>query len=81
MATVVGDVPRLLAHTDTARLVVGPDADLLATELTAAIDRGKAVDERARRYIAAHHFPGAMAQAYAAVYASLTTNEHGRKAS
>jgi len=81
VASAVGDVPRLLAQTDAGRIVARPDVDALAVELSNVVARGKSIDERARRYIAGHHLPDAMARAYAAIYQPLLANEHGRKAS
>ena len=81
VASAVGDVPRLLAQTDAGRIVARPDADALAVELSTVVARGRSIDERARRYIAGHHLPDAMARAYAAIYQPLLANEHGRKAS
>lgn len=81
VATAVGDVPRLLARTDTGRIVAPADTEALTAELAAAVARGRIDDERARGYVAAHHSPDAMARAYTAIYAPLLANEHGRKAS
>lgn len=81
VATAVGDVPRLLARTDTGRIAAPADTEALTAELAAAVARGRIDDERARGYVVAHHYPDAMARAYAAIYEPLLANEHGRKAS
>ncbi len=81
VATSVGDVPRLIRHTDHGCVVPRADTAALATALLAAVAAGVVQDEAAQRYIAANHFPETMARAYLDIYHSLLANEHGRKAS
>ncbi|MFC3549808.1 glycosyltransferase [Lysobacter cavernae] len=78
LASAVGGIPRLLAHTEHGRLVRPGDADALRAELQAASAEPGRRDRHARSYVRHQHSPEAMAQRYLTVYRSLPTGRHER---
>ncbi len=76
VASAVGDVPRLLAHANHARLVPPGDRAALATALDQAIGFHGRRDAAARAYALAHHAPSVMADRYIGIYRKLLVHTH-----
>lgn len=79
IASAVGDVPRLLAHTAFGRLVPAGDAEALRLALRDAAAAPRRRDTRASVFVRQHHCAGAMADRYLDLYRTLQANGHDRK--
>lgn len=81
VASAVGDIPRLLAQTDCGQLLPPGDAQALELAMRRAAAHPGRRDDRARNHVCREHTAAAMADRYLAIYDSLRTKVHERRAS
>ncbi|MGO4220681.1 glycosyltransferase [Lysobacter sp. TAF61] len=81
LASAVGDIPRLLAHSDHGRLVPAGDVAALQAALVEALTLRGRRDLAAREYVDAHHSAQAMAARYLDLYCRLLETTHDCRAS
>ncbi|MET0893895.1 MAG: glycosyltransferase, partial [Pseudoxanthomonas sp.] len=79
IASAVGSLPLLLAHSDEGQLVPAGDATALRTAMIGETARPRRRDPRAAAYIRAHHSSEAMAASYVELYQAARSNGHDRK--
>jgi glycosyltransferase involved in cell wall biosynthesis len=80
VASAVGEVPRLVGHSQHGRLVKPGDPADLAEALQAVASAGRQRDEGARRHVLNHHSPAAMAGRYRDLYLGLMEQAHDHQA-
>lgn len=71
VASAVGEIPRLLAHTRTGRTVPPAELAPLQAAMQAALEAPAGRDEAASEYVRGHHSAQAMAARYAEIYRAL----------
>ncbi|MFT3761957.1 MAG: glycosyltransferase family 4 protein [Pseudoxanthomonas sp.] len=71
VASAVGEIPRLLSHTRTGRIVPPAELAPLEAAMRAAMEAPPGRDEGAREYVRRHHSSRAMASKYAEIYRML----------
>ncbi|NDK38747.1 glycosyltransferase family 1 protein [Pseudoxanthomonas gei] len=79
IASAVGSLPSLLAHSDEGQLVPAGDAMALRTAMIEEAARPPRHDRRAAAYVRAHHSSQAMAASYVELYQAARSNGHDRK--
>ncbi len=79
IASAVGDVPRLLAHTQHGCLLPPGDEATLRAALLAAAAQPARRDAQGAAFVRAHHSGAAMAGRYLDLYRNLLVEGHGRK--
>lgn len=80
IASAVGDIPRLLAHTAHGRIVPPGDADALRAALDEAAAAPRMRDTAGAQRVREHHSAQSMAQAYLELYRDLLEKAHVRRA-
>jgi len=79
IASAVGSLPSLLAHSDEGQLVPAGDAMALRTAMIEEAARPPRRDRGAAAYVRAHHSSQAMAASYLELYQAARSNGHDRK--
>ena len=78
VASAVGEIPRLLAHAPTSKIVPVNDLAALHAALDAAAQARHGRDETAREYLRRHHSIEVMASRYADIYRTLMAAADGQ---
>ena len=79
IASAVGDVPRLLSHSEHGRLVAPGDGVAMRVAMQAILAQPGHRDTRAQAFVRTHHSGEAMTARYFELYRSLLVDGYGRK--
>lgn len=80
IASAVGDIPRLLAHTAHGRIVPPGDAEALQAALDQAAAAPRVRDQAGAARVRGHHCAQSMARSYLELYRDLLEKTHARRA-